>query len=90
MLDGIGIIKGQPFEPDEYTKAILDNAVKTAFKMSKVLAFHVILAKPAARIYQDRQWTTPILGYFVILRLYGPTEAFLNQTWRPSDLEETK
>jgi hypothetical protein len=62
MLAGIGIIKGQPFEPDEHTKAILDSAAKTAFKMSKVLAFDVILAKPAARIYQDRQWTTPILG----------------------------
>jgi hypothetical protein len=64
MLAAIGIIKGQPFEPDEHTKAILDSAAKTAFKMSKVLAFHVILAKPAARIYEDRQWTTPILGVY--------------------------
>ena len=39
MLAGIGIVKGQPFEPDERTKAILDNAAKTAFKMTKVLAF---------------------------------------------------
>jgi hypothetical protein len=62
MLAGIGIIKGQPFEPDEHTKAILDSAAKTAFKMSKVLAFNVILANSAARIYQDRQWATPILG----------------------------
>jgi hypothetical protein len=37
-------------------------SAKAAFKMSKVLAFDVILAKPAARVYQDRQWTTPILG----------------------------
>jgi hypothetical protein len=62
MLAGIGIAKGRPFESDEHTKAILDNAAKTAFKMSKVLAFDVILAKPAARIYPDRHWTTPILG----------------------------
>jgi hypothetical protein len=29
-------------------------------------------------------------GFFVILRLYGPTEPFFNQTWRPGDLEEVK
>ena len=27
-------------------------------------------------------------GYFVILRLYSPTEAYLNLSWKPSDLEE--
>jgi len=64
MLAGIGIIKGKPFEPDEHAKAILDDAAKAAFKMSKVLAFDVVLANPAARIYQDRQWTTPILGSY--------------------------
>jgi hypothetical protein len=78
MLAGIGIIKGQPFEPDEHTKAILDNAAKTAFKMSKVLAFDVVLAKPAARIYQDRQWTTPILGGYAPS---GP-EISLDFLWR--------
>ena len=31
MLAGIGIVKGQPFNPDARTKAILDNAAKTAF-----------------------------------------------------------
>ena len=62
MLAGIGIIKGKPFLPDEHAKAILDAAAKTAFKMSKVLAFNDILTKPAAHIYQDRQWVTPLLG----------------------------
>jgi hypothetical protein len=62
MLAGIGIIKRQPFAPDEHAKAILDDAAKTAFRISKVLAFDVILTNPAARIYQDRHWTTPILG----------------------------
>jgi hypothetical protein len=62
MLAGIGIIRGQPFAPDEHANAILDAAAKTAFKMSKVVAFDLILANPAARIYQDRQWRTPLLG----------------------------
>ncbi len=62
MLAGIGIFKGQPFAPDEHNKAILDAAAQTAFKMSKVAAFNNILTKPAAHIYQDRQWVTPLLG----------------------------
>jgi hypothetical protein len=32
--------------------------------------------------------TVPDKGFFVILRLYGPTERFFNQTWRPGDLEQ--
>jgi hypothetical protein len=39
-----------------------------------------------------RNWlrSVPEKGFFVILRLYGPTEPFFNQTWRPGDLEEIK
>lgn len=62
MLAGIGIVKGQPFKPDEHTTAILDNAAKTAFKMSKVLAFNVFPDKPESLIYKDRHWCNPILG----------------------------
>ena len=28
-------------------------------------------------------------GYFAILRLYGPTEAAINKTWKPGDIELT-
>ena len=62
MLAGIGIIKGKPFAPDERARATLDAGAKTAFKMSKVVAFNNILTKPAAHIYQDRQCVTPLLG----------------------------
>jgi hypothetical protein len=78
MLAGIGIVKGQPFAPDEHTKTTLDSAAQTAFRMSKVLAFDVILAKPAARIYSDRQWVTPILGGYA---QSGP-ELSLEFLWR--------
>jgi hypothetical protein len=27
-------------------------------------------------------------GYFVILRLYGPTEAAINKSWKPGDIEK--
>lgn len=34
--------------------------------------------------------TVPGEGYFVILRLYGPTEAAIDKNWKPSDVEEVK
>jgi hypothetical protein len=30
----------------------------------------------------------PGRGYFTIIRLYGPTEAALNKSWKPGDLEK--
>jgi len=32
----------------------------------------------------------PGKGYFVILRLYGPTEPALRKTWKPDDLAKMK
>jgi hypothetical protein len=39
-----------------------------------------------------RNWlrTIPDKGFFVILRLYGPTKAFFDRSWKPSDLEKVK
>ena len=51
MLAAIGIVKGQPFKPDDRTKAILNKAAKTAFKTSKVVAFDVFPAKKEDLIY---------------------------------------
>ena len=34
--------------------------------------------------------TVPGKGYFAILRLYGPTEAAMNNSWKPGDLEKMK
>ena len=41
---------------------------------------------------KEKSWlkTVPGKSYFVILRLYSPTEPFLDETWRPGDLEEVK
>jgi hypothetical protein len=30
--------------------------------------------------------TIPGKGFFVIFRLYGPTKAFYDQTWKPDDI----
>lgn len=34
--------------------------------------------------------TVPGKGYFAILRLYGPTEAAIDKSWKPGDIENVK
>jgi len=34
--------------------------------------------------------TIPDKGFFVIFRLYGPTKAFYDQSWKPGDLEQIR
>lgn len=45
---------------------------------------------PEAPAGQEDNWiqTAPGKGWFVILRLYGPLEAWFDQTWRPGEIEE--
>jgi hypothetical protein len=38
----------------------------------------------------NRLATVPGKGYFVILRLYGPTEAAINKSCKPGDIEKQK
>jgi hypothetical protein len=47
---------------------------------------------PQAPAGKEGNWlqTVPGKGYFVILRLYGPTEAAFNKSWRPGDVEKVK
>lgn len=39
---------------------------------------------------QGKNWirTNPGKGFFVNVRLYGPTKAFFDQSWRPSDVQK--
>jgi hypothetical protein len=60
MLAAIGIIKGQPFSPDAKTRAILDRAAKTAYKMSRVVGFEEAFGSASLRMYPDRHWVNPI------------------------------
>lgn len=60
MLASIGIIKGQPFNPDAHTREILDRAAKTAYKMSRVIGFEETVSGRSLRIYPDRHWINPI------------------------------
>ena len=44
---------------------------------------------PQAPAGKERNWmrTVPGKGFFAILRLYSPTEAAINKTWIPGDIE---
>jgi len=60
MLASIGIIKGKPFNPDAKTKAILDRAAKTAYKMSRVIGFEDKTSGLDLHVYSDRTcWLNP-------------------------------
>jgi hypothetical protein len=45
---------------------------------------------PSAPPGKDANWrrTVPGKGFFMILRLYGPTQAFFDKTWKPGDVEK--
>jgi hypothetical protein len=44
-----------------------------------------------AQADESENWlrTVPGRGFFVIVRLYGPDQAYFDQTWRPDDLVKT-
>jgi hypothetical protein len=46
---------------------------------------------PTAPAGKERNWlaTVPGKGYFAVLRLYGPTEAAIEKSWKPGDIEKT-
>ena len=60
MLAGLGIVKGEPFQPDERTRGILDRAAKSAYKMSRVLGFDEVVSGRSFRMYGDRRWLNPM------------------------------
>jgi hypothetical protein len=47
---------------------------------------------PKAPAGKSNNWlaTVPGRGYFAILRLYGPTEAAIDKSWKPGDIEKVK
>ncbi|RDI97546.1 DUF1254 domain-containing protein [Dyella solisilvae] len=60
MLAGLGIVKGQPFEPDARTQTILSAAAKTAYNTSRVIGTQTAQGKTDLHVYKDRQWVNPI------------------------------
>ena len=59
LLATVGLIAGRPFEPDAPTRAILDAAARTAYKMSRVIGLSEEVNGQSLRIWPDRRWTNP-------------------------------
>jgi hypothetical protein len=62
MLATLGIVKGQPFDPDDRMRAILDRAALTAFKMSKAMVSHGTRELPGGLLWEDRQYINAFMG----------------------------
>lgn len=62
MMASLGIIKGQAFNPDARTKAILDKAAKAAYKMSRVIGFKDSVSGRSFKVYPNHQWVNPLAG----------------------------
>lgn len=60
MLAAIGIAEGKPFNPDPHTRAILDRAARTGYKMSRVIGFEDSVGGRSFLVYPDRHWLNPI------------------------------
>ncbi|HEY7296902.1 MAG TPA: DUF1254 domain-containing protein [Xanthobacteraceae bacterium] len=60
LLANVGIVAGRPFEPDGATRAMLNAAAMTAYKMSRVIGRMSEVGGRDLRVWKDRQWVNPI------------------------------
>ena len=80
-ITGVGLDNGQPFPS-------LNTMDKPAQNADGATDLYIGKDDPG----KGKVWlkTIPGKGFFVILRLYGPTKAFFDKTWKPSDIEKIK
>jgi hypothetical protein len=60
MMATLGIVKGQPFRPDERMKAILNQAADVAWKIASVQRYERRI--PGTKRYEDRQYDEGFIG----------------------------
>lgn len=60
LFASIGIVKGQPFAPDERMKKILTDAANIGAVTARTIAFKV--RSPEAYFYKDSTWRLPFFG----------------------------
>jgi hypothetical protein len=77
--NGSGLANGQPFPS-------LGSRDKPAMNVDGSTDIYL---GPQAPEGKDGNWlaTVPGRGYFVVLRLYGPTETAITKSWKPGDIE---
>ena len=80
--NGSGLANGQPFP----SLGSRDMPVQNADGSTDL---HLGPTAPAGK---ERNWlaTVPGRGYFVVLRLYGPTAAAIDKSWKPGDIEKVQ
>jgi hypothetical protein len=66
MAASLGIVKGQPFQPDAKMKALLTTAADVAYKMAAVDSYDS--RYPNKLVYSDRKWETVFLGGSPVFR----------------------
>lgn len=79
-ITGAGIDNGQPFPS-------LNTMDKPIQNTDGSVDIYFGPKSPGKR----KNWiaTIPGKGWFTVLRLYGPTKAFFEQTWKPDDIKKT-
>ena len=60
MMASLGMVKGQPFEPDARMRAILNRAADVAWKMASVQRYERRI--PGTKRYEDRQYDEGFIG----------------------------
>lgn len=60
LLANIGLVAGKPFNPGSETRAILEAAARTAYKMSRVVGLSNGVDNASYLVWPDRQWVNPI------------------------------
>lgn len=78
MMAAIGIVKGRPFAPDAHTRAILDQAARTAFRMSHAMMYEDIEMRPGGLIYPDRHYVSPTRNFATDLEWKDKSGQFLD------------
>ena len=78
-----GLANGQPFP----SKGSRDNPEQEADGST---IMYLGPAAPAGKLEANWLATVPGKGYFAILRLYGPTEAAIDKSWKPGDIEKVQ
>jgi hypothetical protein len=81
---------------DVQTRSILETDQKTGGVDSKLNGMNTaedgsvtIYFSPKAPEGQEKNWvqTMPDKGFHVLLRLYGPEQAWFDKSWKPGDFE---
>ena len=79
---------------DADTRGLLDNGGSSSVASNQEMALNDdgsadIYLSPEPPDDKDANWirTIPGRGFFTTMRLYSPTEAFFDQTWRPEDVK---